>query len=104
MLIANTKIFDDFINKIPSGDFVEIKKIRSTLAKQFDCDVTCPLTTGIFIRIVSEAAYEEYKTGKSLEHITPFWRMVNPNSKLAGKLACGIDFIAKRQTQENIVL
>ena len=104
MLIANTKIFDDFINKIPSGDFVEIKKLRSTLAKQFDCDVTCPLTTGIFIRIVSEAAYEEYKTGKSLEHIIPFWRMVNPNSKLAGKLACGIDFIAERHTQENIVL
>ena len=42
MLIANTKIFDDFINKIPSGDFVEIKEIRSTLAKQFNCDVTCP--------------------------------------------------------------
>ena len=40
MLIANTKIFDDFINKIPSGDFVEIKKLRSTLAKQFDCDVS----------------------------------------------------------------
>ena len=28
MLIANTKIFDDFINKIPSGDFVEIKKLE----------------------------------------------------------------------------
>jgi len=30
--------------------------------------------------------------------------MVNLNSKLAGKLACGIDFIAERQMQENIVL
>ena len=60
MLIANTKIFDEFINKIPSGN--EIKELRDILAKQFDCDVTCPLTTGIFIRIVSEAAYEEYKT------------------------------------------
>ena len=39
-----------------------------------------------------------------LNVITPFWRMVNPNSKLAGKLACGIDFIAERHTQENIVL
>ena len=104
MLIANTKIFDDLINKIPSGDFVEIKKLRSTLAKQFDCDVTCPLTTGIFIRIVSEAAYEEYKTGKSLEGITPFWRSVDPKSILAKKLDCGVDFIKAQQNKENIIV
>ena len=104
MLIANTKILDDFINKIPSGDFVEIKELRSTLAKQFNCDVTCPLTTGIFIRIVSEAAYEEYKTGKSLDNITPFWRSVDPKSILAKKLDCGIDFIKAQQSKENIIV
>ena len=42
--------------------------------------------------------------GIDLDAITPFWRMVNPNSKLAEKLACGIDFITERQTIENIVL
>ena len=104
MLIANTKIFDDFINKIPRGNFVEIKEIRITLAKQFDCDVTCPLTTGIFIRIVSEAAYEEYKTGKSLEGITPFWRSVDPKSNLAKKLDCGVNFIKSQQSKENILI
>ena len=104
MLIANTKIFDEFINKIPSGNFVDIKELRNILAKQFDCDVTCPLTTGIFIRIVSEAAYEEYKTGKSLEDITPFWRSVNPNSNLAKKLDCGVNFIKAQQNKENIIV
>ena len=29
MLIANTKIFDEFINKIPRGNFVEILKSKS---------------------------------------------------------------------------
>ena len=104
MLIANTKIIDEFINKIPSGNFVDIKELRNILAKQFDCDVTCPLTTGIFIRIVSEAAYEEYKTGKSLEDITPFWRSVDPNSNLAKKLDCGIDFIKAQLSKENIIV
>ena len=104
MLIANTKIFDEFINKIPSGNFVEIKELRDILAKQFDCDVTCPLTTGIFIRIVSEAAYEEYKTGKSLEGITPFWRSVDPKSNLAKKLDCGVNFIKAQQSKENIIV
>ena len=104
MLIANTKIFDEFINKIPSGNFVEIKELRNILAKQFDCDVTCPLTTGIFMRIVSEAAYEEYKTGKSLEDITPFWRSVDPKSNLAKKLDCGVNFIKAQQSKENIIV
>ena len=103
MLIANTKIIDEFINKIPSGDFVEIKELRNTLAKQFDCDVACPLTTGIFIRIVSEAAYEEYKSGKSLEVITPFWRTIDPKSNLAKKLDCRVDFIKAQQSKENII-
>ena len=100
MLIANTKIFDEFINKIPRGDFVEIKELRNILAKQFDCDVTCPLTTGIFIRIVSEAAYEEYKTGKSLDDITPFWRSVDSKSNLAKKLDCGVNFISLNKVKK----
>ena len=74
------------------------------MAKEYQADKTCPVTTGIFLRIVPEASYEEYDNGIDLNTITPFWRMVGPNSKLAGKLACGIDFIAEIQTQENIVL
>ena len=78
--------------------------MRDDLAKVYQADKTCPVTTGIFLRIVSEASYEEYDNGIDLNAITPFWRMVNPNSKLAEKLACGIDFITERQTIENIVL
>ena len=54
--------------------------------------------------LISEAFYEKYDNGIDLTAITPFCRMVNPSSKLTGKLACGIDFIAKRQEQESIVL
>ena len=78
--------------------------MRDDLAKEYNADKTCPGTTGKFLRVISETSYEEYNYGMDLNVITPFWRMVNPNSKLAGKLACGIDFIAERHTQENIVL
>ena len=78
--------------------------MRDDLAKKYKADKTCPVTTGIFLRIVSEASYEEYQSGDDLETIAPFWRIVKLNSKLAGKLACGIDFIAKRQTEENIIV
>ena len=103
MLIASPPIIDQYVQSIPYGDFVEPVKMRDDLAKEYQADKTCPVTTGIFLRIVSEASYEEYDSGIDLDAITPFWRMVNPNSKLAEKLACGIDFITERQMQENIV-
>ena len=104
MLIVSPPIIDEYVKSILYGEFIELVKMRDDLAKDYQADKTCPVTTGIFLRIVSEASYEEFQSGDNLETITPFWRMVNPNSKLAGKLACGIDFIAERQTQENIVL
>ena len=104
MLIASPPIIDEYVKSILYGEFIEPVKMRDDLAKDYQADKTCPVTTGIFLRIVSEASYEELQSGNNLETITPFWRMVNPNSKLAGKLACGIDFIARRQKQESIVL
>tara|TARA_B100002019_G_scaffold253565_1_gene235178 strand:- start:3 stop:416 length:414 start_codon:yes stop_codon:yes gene_type:complete len=104
MLIANTLIFDKYINNIPYGEFIPTKNMRIDLALKFNCDVTCPLTTGIFIRVVSEASYQEYIDGKPITVITPFWRVVSPESNIAKKLACGIDFIIKRQEEEKICL
>ena len=104
MLIVSPPIINEYVKSILYGDFIEPVKMRDDLAKDYQADKTCPVTTGIFLRIVSEASYEEYRSGYDLESIAPFWRIVKLNSKLAGKLACGIDFIAKRQTEENIVV
>ena len=104
MLIASHPIIDEYVKSILYGEFIEPVKMRDDLAKEYQADKTCPVTTGIFLRLVSEASYEDYYNGIDLDAITPFWRMVNPNSKLAVKLYCGIDFISERHTQENIVL
>ena len=104
MLIASPLIIDEYVKSIPYGEFVEPGEMRAFLAEKYYSDKTCPVTTGIFLRIISEASYEEYQSGYDLESITPFWRIINPNSKLAGKLTCGLDFIAKRQTYEKIEL
>ena len=104
MLIASPPIIDEYVKSILYGEFIEPVKMRDDLAKDYQADKTCPVTTGIFLRIVSEASYEGYQSGDDLETIAPFWRIVKLNSKLAGKLACGIDFIAKRQTEEDIIV
>ena len=59
--------------------------------------MTCPVVTGISIRIISESVFEEYQTDQILDTITPLLRVVDPDSKLAGKFACGVDFIIEHQ-------
>ena len=100
MLIASPPIIDEYVKSIDYGKFVEPIKMRDDLAKQYQADKTCPVTTGIFLRIISEASYEEFVIG--IDTITPFWRIVDPKSKLASKLTCGIDFIIENQKREEI--
>ncbi len=101
MLIASPKIIDDYVNQIPKGKIADVKKIRRDLAASFNADYTCPVTTGIYLRVVAEAAYEKYVSTKSIKKITPFWRAIDPKSALAKKLSCGAEFISERLNEEN---
>lgn len=59
-----------------------------------------PLTTGIFLRIVAEAAWEQLQAGKSRSEVAPFWRVIDPDSKAARKLPCGAEFIVRQRRIE----
>lgn len=100
MFIPTPKIVDQYVFNIPKGKFNDVKSLRKEMAKDFNAEMSCPMVTGIALRIVSEASYEEYNLG--LENTTPFWRVVSPSSALAKKLYCGIDFIIDNQQRENI--
>jgi hypothetical protein len=45
---------------------------------------------------------KEYQFDKSIDQITPFWRAIEPDSKLVKKLTFGIEFLVKNQLQEGI--
>lgn len=83
MLVTTPLIMDAYIRQIPKGHFTDIKQIRKDLAAEYKAEYTCPVTTGIFIRIVAEVAYEEYEKGKPLSKITAFWRAMNVKSPSA---------------------
>ena len=102
MFIATPLIIDEYVKQIPFGKSTQLTTMRDNLAIKYKADKTCPVTTGIFLRIVSEASYMELKQGKGIDEVTPFWRIVNPNSKLANKLECGIQFIEKQRENEGI--
>ena len=102
MFIATPKIVDAYVNHIPFGVEVDIKTMRKDLAAEYDAEMTCPVTTSIFLRIASEVALEKLNNGESLGKITPFWRVVDSKSPIAKKLSCGVDFIRNQRTQENL--
>jgi hypothetical protein len=102
MLIGTPELYDAYIKKIPKGKEVDYKKLRKDIAKEYIADMACPLVSGIFIRIVAEAAYEEYQKGKPIDSITPFWRVINLKSTTAKKLTFGTTFLQEQRAKENL--
>jgi hypothetical protein len=102
MLIATPKIVEHYVRQIPPGHSVTTAELRADLAREYGAEHTCPLTTGIFLRLVAEAAFEQHQRGAALEDIAPFWRVISPKSTLAKKLSFGTAFIEELQRQEEI--
>ena len=88
VLVATPLLVDGLIRKVGKGKLVTINQIRARLAKDFEADSTCPLTTGIFVRIAAEAAEEDLQMGKS--EITPYWRVVRDDGSLNDRLPGGV--------------
>ena len=102
MLIPTPKIVDEYVRQIPEGQQTDIGTIRKDLAASYGAEVTCPLTTGIFVRIVAEAAYEAFEKGKPVHQITPFWRVINEKSPAAKKLTFGMEFLKEQRKKEKL--
>ena len=100
MFIATPQLIDAYIQEIGIGKHIDLKTLRKDLAIVHNADATCPVTTGIFLRIVAEANYEKLQQGKSIEEITPFWRVIEPNSSLAKKLTFGQNFLLQQIEKE----
>jgi hypothetical protein len=101
MYISTPKEIDAYVRNIPYGHAVSVVQMRGDLAKQHGADFTCPLTTGIFLRIVAEAAFENIDTAGVIG-VTPFWRVIEPKSNLSGKLSFESDFIQRKRSEEGV--
>lgn len=101
MFIATPQLIDQYIKEIGLGKRVDTKTLRKDLALANNADCTCPVTTGIFLRIVAEANYEKLQQGQPIEEITPFWRVIAPNSPLAKKLTFGQELLIQQIEKES---
>jgi hypothetical protein len=88
LLIAHPLDVDATVRMIPKGKLATTAQIRRHLAAKFGADVTCPLTTGIFLRIIAEAAEEEIAAGA--KKVAPYWRVVRNDGRLNEKFPGGV--------------
>ena len=102
MLIPTALEVNAMIRKIPCGQVSTLAQIRSRLAHWHNADVTCPLVTGIFLRIVAEAAEEDRLAGK--QDITPYWRVVREDGELNSKFPGGVEAQAQRLSDEGLAI
>ena len=87
MLIPKPLDINALINKIPKGKLATVTQIREKLAKDAQANCSCPMTTGIFLRIVAEVAEEDVRSGK--REVTPYWRVIKADGSLNEKFPGG---------------
>jgi alkylated DNA nucleotide flippase Atl1 len=88
ILVPTPKLVDAVIRKVPKGKLITAGQVRAKLAADFKADSTCPMTLGIFLRIISE--YMEELRGQGQSNISPYWRVIKDDGKLNNKYSGGI--------------
>ena len=87
MLVSSPSSIAKFIKKIPKGKKKTVIEMRNALAKKAKVNNTCPVSTGIFLRIAIEASLEEQRKKKLKKPNLPFWRIIDEKTAVAKKLS-----------------
>jgi hypothetical protein len=102
LFVGTPQIIDAYIRKVPHGETRTIERLRRELARNNQCDATCPVSTAIFLRISAQAAIEQLDKGVASSEVTPFWRVIEPQSTIAKKLTIDSQWIAHQRDIEQI--
>jgi hypothetical protein len=94
LYIGSPSVFADYVARIPPGHTRTIERMRNELARRHRAGATCPVTTAIFLKVVAELALDELRSGKPADAVAPFWRVVEPGSKIAKGLSCDTALLA----------
>ncbi len=98
VLVPTPMMVDELVRTVPQRKLITVGQIRQRLAQPFQAESTCPLTTGIFLRIISEAAEEDRQAGR--KQITPYWRVVKDDGGFNPKFPGGVEAHAQKLREE----
>ncbi len=100
LLIPRPPDIEAIMRRVPKGNVVTTGAIRAELARRANADAACPLVTGIFVRLIGDAAEEDRAIGKA--RVTPWWRTIRDDGKLNDKFPGGIAAQAKHLRAEGV--
>ncbi|MBL4758270.1 MAG: hypothetical protein JKY32_11770 [Rhizobiales bacterium] len=103
MLIPTALMVDEFIREIPAGTSMDIKTMRQKMAGKNKAEISCPITTGILLRIVAEATWEDYEQGAPVSAMTPVWRVLDATATTTKKLSFDAQFLMDQRKKEGIL-
>ena len=89
MVISSPKEVAEFIGKTPKGRVLRFETLREAIAKRHKAQSACPLTTGIFLNIASNAAEEEKAAGA--KKTLAWWRALKGGDELNPKAPGGVE-------------
>ena len=104
MVISTPKEVDAIMAEVPKGKLITTTEIRAKLSARHGTQVTCPLTTGIFMNIVAKAAEEMRELGSDEAEITPYWRCLKTDGELNPKYPGGIEHQATQLEAEGYTI
>ena len=102
MLIPTPHLIADFVRNIPRGEETDVPSMRTALAEQQGAEVCCPVTTGIHLRILTEAMYEQWDAGEALDRLPPVWRVIDPKAPILKKVSFDPAFLMDRRAAEGL--
>lgn len=85
LVIAPPIDYDKYMKQIPSGKLISTSDLRKKIAKDYNVEVCCPLTAGIFVNICAWASFQRSSDK------TPYWRTLKSDGELNVKYPGGIE-------------
>ena len=87
MLVPTPLLVAAALRRVPKGRLITPTLLRGRLARESGADLTCPMTTGIFLSILAGATEEAIAEGR--RPIAPYWRVVDARGFLPAKFPPG---------------
>jgi hypothetical protein len=98
VLVPTPRMVDALVRKVKKGKLITVGQLRECLATKFGADSTCPMTMGIFLTIVAQAAEEDLLEGK--KRVAFYWRVIKVDGSLNPKFPGGVEAQASRLKTE----
>jgi hypothetical protein len=86
MLVSSPSEIREYLQQIKPGERRTLIQMREDLAVIHEADKTCPVSTSIYLRIVSSEAVEAVRNMADIASVAPFWRVIDLQSPVWKKL------------------